>query len=122
MELTFAPVAPLPEVPPTPDLPYTTVIFRFFRQDGSPDPDARVTAQLDRYDTFGGAVVPRWQVAEANASGVATIALFPNELGSAGSNYIISMRPGGARANTYLARVPNATTVEHTDLDPPLAG
>ena len=68
-------------------IPIVNVTFTAFDQSGAPVVGGRVTARLDKTETYNGFVVPEEVSATTDASGVAVLQLWPNALGVAGSLY-----------------------------------
>ncbi len=85
-----------------------SVTATIHRQDGLPDVGAVVTARLTAYETCNGSVVPRTQTARADSDGVAVLQLWPNELGSQGSRYKITIQGTDGTVKKLYATVPNA--------------
>ena len=84
-------------------------------QNGNPVAFARYTAKLDRTVVYQGFVVPEQVEVVANVLGVAVLALFPNTLGAAESQYTIkAINPdtGKKFLNTTI-QVPNAACSLH---------
>ena len=68
-------------------IPVVNVTFTAFDQSGAPVVGGRITARLDKTETYNGFVVPEEVSATTDASGVAVLQLWPNALGVAGSLY-----------------------------------
>ena len=96
-------------------MPLTTVTLTVTLADqaGAAIEGAVVTALLDRtdLDSTNGFVVPEAVTATSDASGEATLDLWPNALGSQGSRYRISaVDADGASLFVVWASLPNAAT------------
>lgn len=78
-------------------------------QNGNPIVGGRITARLDRTETYQGFVVPEKVEVITNDQGIAILNLWPNELGSAGSSYRIqAWNPDtGKKYLDAMAVVPN---------------
>lgn len=92
-------------------LPTVAVTLTAYDQNGHPVSGARVLAQLNKTEVFSGFVVPERVSALTDALGVATLNLFPNELGASGSLYRVqAWNPDtGARFLDATAAVPNSS-------------
>lgn len=71
--------------------PTVTVTATINSQDGLPIEGATVTMVLDRSEVYQGFVVKESVSATTNALGVALLDVFPNELGTTGSQYKVSI-------------------------------
>lgn len=71
--------------------PTVTVTATISGQDGLPVEGATVTMVMDRAEFYQGFVVKESVSATTNASGVATLAVFPNALGANGSQYKVTI-------------------------------
>lgn len=78
-------------------LPTVTVVAQLADQSGAPISGARVVATLDRAEVHDGIVVPQRTSARSDDSGRAELALFPNDLGVAGSSYQVAAYDTGGR-------------------------
>ncbi len=117
-------------------LPLVNVTARILDQNGKPVPRARVTMRLTTNERFGGLIVPRETSQMTDANGKAVLRVFPNELGSEGSEYLVTINyvgdgctpcgkvsgstatPGGLRH--FYVVVPNSdcNLFDITDLPP----
>lgn len=116
-------------------LPLVNVTARILDQNGKPVPRARVTMRLTTNERFGGLIVPRETSQMTDANGKAVLKVFPNELGSEGSEYLVTINyvgdgcapcgktngsatPGGLRH--FYVVVPNSdcNLFDITDLPP----
>ena len=102
-------------------IPTVPVTVRLFDQDGNPVAGATVTAKLTTTERYGGYVVPKEYRGETDANGVAVVNVFPNELGTEGSEYkfkIVDMATG--KTVSVYATVPNAPCELHqiSELEP----
>lgn len=90
-------------------LPTVTVTCRLYEQDGEPAAFATVRFKLTQTDFLDGVVAPDEVRAVADQYGVATVEVFPNALGSVGSNYRVRATnfKTGRRFLDSLAYVPN---------------
>lgn len=79
---------------------------------GNPVANVRVTAKLSSFEYFEGFVVPRQVIGVTDANGIATLNLFPNELGSASSFYEVSIAVAGGKTLKTVAVIPNLTECE----------
>ena len=68
-------------------IPTVNVTVRFADQNGVPVPGATVVAKLTTIERFNGYVVPKEVRGETDLNGVAVIPVFPNQLGTEGSEY-----------------------------------
>jgi len=94
-------------------MPLTTcaVRARVYKQDGTPDTEARVTAVLNRFDVNDGYVGPTEVCVATDENGEAILNLWPNELGSTESYYNVIIE-GTDRSLQITATVPNTPTVD----------
>lgn len=102
-------------------IPTVPVTVRLFDQDGNPVAGATVTAKLTTTERYGGYVVPREYKGTTDATGVAVVDVFPNELGTEGSEYkfkIVDLSTG--KTVSVFATVPNAACELHqiSELEP----
>jgi hypothetical protein len=93
--------------------PVCTVTATLSTQDGAALVGAKITAVLDRTETYQGYIVPRRVVATTNSSGIATLSLFRNILGVSGSRYrVTGVDPTtGKRVLDVYAVVPDQPAV-----------
>ncbi len=102
-------------------IPAVPVTVRLYDQDGNPVSGASVTAKLTTTERYGGYVVPKEYRGETDANGVAVVNVFPNELGTEGSEYkfkIVDMATG--KTVSVFATVPNVACELHqiSELEP----
>jgi microcystin-dependent protein len=97
-------------------LPVCAVQCYVYTQDGDPEKDAIVSAKLNRYEVYQGHVVPELMTATTDASGLAVLSLWPNELGSTESSYKVTIQPVGKRSLTVYAVVPLAVEANLSDI------
>jgi len=99
-------------------IPTVTVTAQIDLQNGDPAVGARIIARLDRDDKYNGIIVKRRVIAETDETGLATLELFPNELGDNGSQYDITVI---TQESTFVkkAYVPNSDCDLHDVMDLP---
>lgn len=91
-------------------MPVPTVNLTVTALDASAQPiaGALVAATLTRTEVYESIIVASTVSAVANGSGVAVLAVFPNALGSSGSQYTVTIRdPNKKGVTTVIANVPN---------------
>ncbi|WP_035384019.1 LamG-like jellyroll fold domain-containing protein [Ferriphaselus sp. R-1] len=88
-------------------IPTVPVSILLHDQSGLPMAGVRITAMLNRNELYNGVVVPKEAAVTTDASGGAVLNLFPNQLGTQQSQYVIKIQHGG-KSNQYTATVPNA--------------
>lgn len=95
----------------------TTVITD---QVGAPVQGAVVEAKLTTIDRWQGYVVPKSYKGLTDAGGVCRLAVFPNELGTEGSEYLFNIKLPDGTGFSALATVPNRDCRLHdiTELEP----
>lgn len=95
----------------------TTVITD---QVGAPVQGAVVEAKLTTIDRWQGYVVPKSYKGLTDAGGVYRLAVFPNELGTEGSEYLFNIKLPDGTGFSALATVPNRDCRLHdiTELEP----
>ena len=71
--------------------PTVTVTATISDQNGGPVEGAIITMVMDRSEVYGGIIVKESVSGTTNASGVATLSVFPNALGSNGSQYKVTI-------------------------------
>ncbi len=100
-------------------IPVRNVTVSVWSSSGQPVADAQVVARLSCEEVYAGQVVRSDVSARTDAAGSAVLALFPNELGSRGSHYRVSIHAPGVAPATYTAVVPDreCTLHEIADLD-----
>ena len=74
-------------------IPTVMVTVRLHDQDGDPEIGASVKAKLMTPERYNGYIVPEEYTGQTDETGCCTIALFPNELGTEGSEYRFKMMP-----------------------------
>lgn len=95
-------------------IPTVPVTVRVHDQDGDPISGAIVTAKLATVERYSGYVVPKEYSGTTDASGIAVVDVFPNELGTEGSEYkfkILDVRTG--KSVSVMAVVPNMACELH---------
>lgn len=103
-------------------LPTCQVTATIRDQNGAVATDATVIATLNQADRYQGLVVPRRVTAKTDANGQVTLPLFPNTLGSSGSQYSVTIKVGSRRVIDTTATVPNTPDADlYTllNLEPP---
>lgn len=85
------------------DIPMVNVSARIIDQRGRPVQRARITMRLTTVERFCGLVVPREVEAFTDQNGLATLRVWPNELGSEGSEYQVTI----SFADACQSRCPN---------------
>ena len=85
---------------------------------------AHITAKLNRYEVFNGYVIPETINAYTDSAGHATLALWPNQLGSTESSYIVKIRAPNGKTLTTTAIVPNTANANLHEIStlPPYPG
>lgn len=78
-------------------IPMVNVTARVNDQSGRPVQRARVTMRLTTIERYCGLVVPREITQYTDASGVAILRVWPNELGTEGSEYMVTIMYGDAK-------------------------
>ena len=101
-------------------IPTVMVTVRLHDQDGDPEIGASVKAKLMTSERYNGYIVPEEYTGQTDETGCCTIALFPNELGTEGSEYRFKMMPRNGKAITVYASIPNKNCFleEICDLEP----
>lgn len=92
-------------------IPTVAVTARVYTQDGKAVAKALVALRLTTAERYGGYIVPREIKVETDARGVAVLHIWPNELGTEGSEYRVSIRipeGNGTRTVNGHAVVPNS--------------
>ncbi len=105
-------------------LPVCQVVCVMHGQDGAPEAGAVFEARLNAYEVYQGYVVPERTTGTADADGICTLDLWPNELGSVESSYTVKMRSTTGKSLTITAVVPNAAAANLHDIAvlPPFPG
>lgn len=99
-------------------LPTCRVTATILDQHGQPVPGALVLAVLDRTDRYNGLVAPSRTRTRSDDAGQVVLDLFPNVLGSEGSQYQVTIAGNGQRLVDTTATVPDAPTANlYTLLD-----
>lgn len=75
-------------------LPVVNVTARIHDQEGAPVQGARIVMRLSTVERYAGLVVPAETTAVTDASGVAVLQVWPNALGTQGSEYVVSITHG----------------------------
>lgn len=79
---------------------------------GTPVQGATVSAKLNQFEAYNGYVVPQLVEGTTNASGQVTLALWPNQLGSTESMYVVKISAPNGKRLTLNAVVPNVSNTE----------
>ena len=96
-------------------VPTVQVTIKLNDQSGAPVPGARVIARLTSTERYQGYVVPKEYTGEAGADGIAVVNIFPNELGSEGSEYIFKITdPRTNKTVRVYASIPNTNCELHS--------
>lgn len=105
-------------------LPTCNVVCAMHDQEGAPVAGATFEFKLNRPEVYEGFVVPTRVVGTTSDDGTCTVALWPNQLGSAESAYIVTIRSPGGRTERVTATIPNVATVNLHDVSalPPYPG
>lgn len=77
-------------------------------QSGAVVPGTRISATLNRSELYAGFVVASQVTAITDATGTAILNLFPNQLGTQGSQYTVKIVTPNGKTLNLLATVPNA--------------
>jgi hypothetical protein len=88
-------------------IPTVCLTIRIYDQDGGPVPGTYISAKLSTIERYKGYIIPEEYTGVTDESGVCVIKVFPNELGTEGSEYRIKMRPPSGKSVTLYATVPN---------------
>jgi len=90
-------------------VPTVAVVVTVAESNGAAISNAQITATLDTVAVYNGFVVPATVTALTNASGVATLQLWPNALGETSSRYrVTALHPTtGLRVIDVTVYVPN---------------
>lgn len=88
-------------------IPTVNVLVTVHEQDGSPAVGAQVIAKLMTTERYNGFVVPDEYSGVTNSDGNCTIALFPNELGTEGSEYKFKIIHRNGKTINVFASIPN---------------
>ena len=94
-------------------IPTVEVLVVAHDQDGSPSPRAQVTAKLSTVERYNGYVVPDEYSGLTNENGECRINLFPNELGTEGSEYKFKIVHTNGKTVTVYASIPNSNCSLH---------
>ncbi|MFA6717506.1 MAG: hypothetical protein WCS15_00300, partial [Prevotella sp.] len=87
-------------------IPTVAVTVRAYDQQGDPIEGANVTAKLQCIERYHGWIVPSVCTATTDADGIAVLDVFPNELGTEGSEYLFKISSLQKTVRVY-ASVPN---------------
>ncbi|MFK4765114.1 hypothetical protein ACI3L3_10110 [Desulfobaculum sp. SPO524] len=95
--------------------PTVAVTIRASTDDGQPMAGARVIARLTAVERYQGFVVPKLIEGVTDAAGVCVLDLFPNELGSSGSEWSIRILPTGGATSVVAVTcaIPNTNCELH---------
>lgn len=88
-------------------IPTVNVLVTVHEQDGSPAVGAQVIAKLMTTERYNGFVVPDEYSGITNSDGNCTISLFPNELGTEGSEYKFKIIHRNGKTVNVFASIPN---------------
>lgn len=88
-------------------IPTVNLTVRIYDQDGGPVKDALIVASLSTPERYKGFIIPEEFRGTTDEDGRCVIKVFPNELGTEGSEYRIIMKPKHGRSITVFATVPN---------------
>ena len=88
-------------------IPTVNLTVRIYDQDGDPVKDALIVASLSTPERYKGFIIPEEFRGTTDEDGRCVIKVFPNELGTEGSEYRIIMKPKHGRSITVFATVPN---------------
>lgn len=89
-------------------IPTVNVTVAVHEQDGSPVRDALVLAKLTAVERYNGYVVADEYTGRTDERGRAVVAVFPNELGSEGSEYRFRIVTPAGKTFSVYATVPNS--------------
>ena len=89
-------------------IPTVNVTVAVHGQDGTPVRDALVFARLTTVERYNGYVVAGEYEGRTDEKGRAVVAVFPNELGSEGSEYRFRIDTPEGKTFSDYASVPNA--------------
>lgn len=99
------------------DLPACAVQVALLHPDGAPVQGATVSAQLDRTDFFGPALIAAMVSVQTGADGTGALSLFPNDRGVTDSVYEVRVTPpDGGRSRLVQIRVPDVAAAALEDL------
>lgn len=93
-------------------LPTCNVLCKLYDSTGAPVEGAKFTFTLNRYEVYQGYVVPVETEVTTNALGQATAALWPNQLGSAQSSYLVLIQPPEGKTLRLSCVVPSAASAD----------
>lgn len=91
-------------------LPTCNVLCTVYDDTGAPVQGATISARLNQFEVYQGYVVPQQVDGTTNASGQATLALWPTQLGSTSSMYVVKILTPNGKRLTINAVVPNVAT------------
>lgn len=92
-------------------LPTCAVTCSVADDTGAPLAGATITARLDRFEVYNGYVVPELVEVQTDATGAATLNLWPNELGATQSSYTVRILAPNGKTLRTTATVPNVPTI-----------
>ncbi|MCT4627939.1 hypothetical protein [Halodesulfovibrio sp.] len=98
-------------------IPTVAVTALIYDQDGQPVEGAEIEARLESLERYKGLVVPNMLEVVTDAEGVAVMNLFPNELGTEGSEYRFRVIHPDGRTDTLYGVVPNLDCELHKILE-----
>lgn len=84
-------------------IPMVNVTARISDQTGSPVQRARITMRLTTVEKYCGLIVPREVTQYTDANGVASLRVWPNELGTESSEYMVTIMYGDASCSSARA-------------------
>jgi len=93
-------------------LPTCNVLCSIYDDAGVPISGATITARLNQYEVYLGYVVPQLITGTTNENGQVTLALWPNQLGSTESMYVVKIFPPNGKSLTVNAVIPNVASTE----------
>lgn len=89
-------------------IPTVNVLVSVYEQDGSPAAGAQVIAKLMTAERYNGFIVPDEYSGITDNNGNCTVSLFPNELGTEGSEYKFKIIHRNGKTVNLFATIPNA--------------
>lgn len=94
------------------NIPVCLVRCRFSTPDGEPLVGSRVMALLTTPETYNGIIVPQRVEATTDSDGMATLGLWPNQLGSRESSYNVKITCSGGPSQSARITVPAVDTID----------
>lgn len=94
------------------NIPVCLVRCRFSTPDGEPLVGSRVMALLTTPETYNGFIVPQRVEATTDSDGMATLGLWPNQLGSRESSYNVKITCSGGPSQSARITVPAVDTID----------